>query len=82
MSIENELRIPEAEQVKTPSPSREGLTPDEQQKLDRFNRALSLGSGLIKKWLKDKKGVEFTAEQEDEFDKVYQASFAFSSLAM
>lgn len=76
MSIENESGIPEAEQIK------HAVTPDEQQKLDRFDRAVSLGSGLVKKWLKDKKGIEFTGEQEEEFNKIYQASFALSSLAM
>lgn len=81
MSIED-VQIPKAEQVETPNTSREGLTPEQQQKSDRFDRALSLGSSLIKRWLKEKKGIEFTAEQEDEFGKVYQASFAISSLAM
>lgn len=75
MDIEN-VQIPEAEQVK------HNVTPDEQKKLDRFDRAMSLGVLMIKKWLKEKKGVEFTAEQEDDFFKMYQASFALSSLAM
>lgn len=75
MGIED-VQIPEAEQVKRT------VTPDEQQKLDRFDRALNIGCGMIKKWLKEKKGIEFTVEQEDEFFKMYQASFALSSLIM
>lgn len=82
MSIENESQIPEAEQVKKPNPPKEGLPPEMQQKMDRVDRALGLGSGLIKRWLKDKKGIEFSTEQEEEFDKIYQASFAFSTLVM
>ena len=83
MSIENESQVPEVEQIKTPKPSiPEGLTPEEQQKMVRIERALSLGADMLKRWLKDKKGVEFTEEQEVEFNKLYQASFALSSLIM
>jgi len=82
MSIEN-TQIPEAEQIKKPDPSfEEGLSPEMRQKMDRFDRAMNLGLMVVKKWLKDKKGVEFTVEQEEEFNKVYQTSFALSSLAM
>ena len=89
MGIEN-VQIPEAEQIRRPVSSdeqqvkrfTEGLSPEEQKKLDRVDRALNLGSGIIKKWLKEKKGIEFTVEQEAEFDHMYQASFAFSSLIM
>ena len=75
MGIED-VQIPEAEQIKRT------VTPEEQKKLDRVDRALNLGSGIIKKWLKEKKGIEFTVEQEAEFDHMYQASFALSSLIM
>lgn len=82
MSIENESQIPEAEQIKKPDSIREGMPEEMKQKMDRVDRALSLGAGMIKRWLKDKKGVEFSTEQEEEFNKIYQASFAFSSWVM
>lgn len=82
MSIKNKSQISEAEQIKKPDSLREGLPPEKQKELDRIDKALKLGSDLIKRWLKDKKGVEFSKEQEEEFDKLYSVSFAFCSMTM